>query len=94
MVMMWGVWGVGETAAALRTSAAEEANAALMELVDAAASRNKPLLWDDDFVSIGLGRTSRTWGVRELPESICLVRRKTKRTLKRWLGAYPKKYSR
>ena len=54
-----------ETAAALRTSAAEEANPELMGLVDAAASRNKPLLWDDDFVSIGLGRTSRTWGVRE-----------------------------
>lgn len=59
-----------ETVAALKISAAEEANPELLELVDAAARRNKPLLWDDDFVSIGHGRTSQIWGVRELPESI------------------------
>ncbi len=54
--------------AALRTSAAEETNAELMWLIDEAAERDKTLLWDDDEVSVGLGKTSKTWSVREIPD--------------------------
>jgi UDP-N-acetylmuramyl tripeptide synthase len=53
---------------ALRRSSAEEANAELMWLVDEAAAQDKTLLWDDDFVSVGLGKGSETWGVREIPD--------------------------
>ena len=58
-----------EALAALRKSSAEEANAELMWLVDEAAKRGKTLLWDDDEVSLGLGQASRTWPVREIPDS-------------------------
>ena len=56
--------------AELRKSSAEEANVELMWLVDEAAARGKTLLWDDDEVSVGLGRGSRTWPVREIPDDI------------------------
>lgn len=55
---------------AIRESAAEEANVELMWLVDEAEERGKTLLWDDDFVSVGLGRGSDTWPVREIPDDI------------------------
>ena len=58
-----------EALAALRKSSAEEANDELMWLVDEAAARGKTLLWDDDEVSLGLGKASRTWPVREIPDS-------------------------
>lgn len=56
--------------AALRESAAQEANVELMWLIDEAASRGKTLLWDDDQVSVGLGKGSQTWPVREIPDDI------------------------
>jgi len=55
---------------ALRKSAAEEANVELMWLVDEAAAHGKTLLWDDDEVSLGLGKGSRTWPVREIPDVV------------------------
>jgi len=54
---------------AFRNSAAEEANAELMWLIDEASSRGKTLLWDDDEVSVGLGMHSATWPVREVPDA-------------------------
>ncbi|MGI9233869.1 MAG: Mur ligase family protein, partial [Woeseiaceae bacterium] len=58
-----------ETLKAILTSAAEEANKELMWLVDEAADHAKTLLWDDDFVSVGLGSGSETWSVREIPDA-------------------------
>ncbi len=58
-----------EALAALRKSSADEANVELMWLVDEAAARGKTLLWDDDEVSVGLGRGSETWPVREIPDA-------------------------
>ena len=55
---------------ALRKSAAEEANAELMWLIDEAAAHGKTLLWDDDEVSVGLGKHSATWPVREIPDAL------------------------
>ncbi len=48
---------------------AEEANPQLMNLEAAAEEYGKTFLWDDDEASIGLGTGSRTWPVRELPDS-------------------------
>ena len=53
---------------ALLKSSAEEANVELMWLVDEAAAQGKTLLWDDDFVSVGLGKGSETWAVRDIPD--------------------------
>jgi UDP-N-acetylmuramyl tripeptide synthase len=58
-----------ESLEALRKSSSEEANVELMWLIDEAAARGKTLLWDDDFVSLGLGRGSETWKVREIPDA-------------------------
>ncbi|MBT8102453.1 MAG: Mur ligase [Gammaproteobacteria bacterium] len=58
-----------EVARTIRASAAEEANAELMWLIDEAEQRGKTVLWDDDFVSVGLGRGSQTWAVREIPDA-------------------------
>ena len=54
----------------LKQAAAEEANTELMWLIDEAAAREKTLLWDDDEVSVGLGRGSKTWPVRAIPDAI------------------------
>lgn len=56
------------TLATLRDEIAEEANVELLALQAAALDRNISLLWDDDEVSLGLGRSSDTWPVRELPQ--------------------------
>lgn len=53
---------------ALQKSAADEANVELMWLIDEAKAHGKTLLWDDDEVSVGLGRHSATWPVREIPD--------------------------
>ncbi len=59
-----------EAVEALRAAAASEANPALLQLMAEARKRNKSLLWDDDDVSLGLGRGSRTWPVREPPADV------------------------
>ncbi len=59
-----------EAVEAVRRSAAEEANDELMWLIDEAAAHGKTLLWDDDHVSVGLGRGSQTWPVRDIPDAI------------------------
>lgn len=51
----------------LRTTIDEERNAPLLALDAAAAAHGLPFLWDDDEVSVGLGKMSRTWPARELP---------------------------
>jgi cyanophycin synthetase len=56
----------------LRRSLAEEANPALIALQAAAATRGVTLLWDDDEVSLGLGRRSRTFPARALPDAATL----------------------
>ncbi len=58
-----------EALATLRKSAADEANVELMWLIDEAAVKGKTLLWDDDEVSVGLGKHSATWPVREIPDA-------------------------
>ncbi|MBT8068785.1 MAG: Mur ligase [Gammaproteobacteria bacterium] len=55
--------------AAIKASAKEESNAELMWLLHEAAQRSKTVLWDDDEVSVGLGKTSETWPVREIPDA-------------------------
>jgi UDP-N-acetylmuramyl tripeptide synthase len=57
-----------EAVAGLRAAIVEEANPELMALIDRAADQNVTMLWDDDEASLGLGRYSRTWPVRELPD--------------------------
>jgi UDP-N-acetylmuramyl tripeptide synthase len=54
--------------AGFRAAIAEEANPALIRLEAGAAANNVTMLWDDDEVSLGLGRYSQTWPVRELPD--------------------------
>ncbi len=58
-----------QTLEALRQSAAEESNPRLLEVQRIADARGVTLLWDDDEASLGLGRYSTTWPVRELPDS-------------------------
>jgi UDP-N-acetylmuramyl tripeptide synthase len=54
--------------AEIRDAIAEEANPALIDLEARAAANGVTMLWDDDEASLGLGRHSQTWPVRELPE--------------------------
>ena len=54
--------------AEIRDAIAEEANPALVDLEARAAANGVTMLWDDDEASLGLGRHSQTWPVRELPE--------------------------
>jgi UDP-N-acetylmuramyl tripeptide synthase len=56
-----------EAAARLRAAIAEEANPRLLALEQAAREHGVAFLWDDDDVSLGLGRASRTWPFRGLP---------------------------
>jgi cyanophycin synthetase len=58
-----------ETLATIRSSIAEEANAELITLANESGAHETTFLWDDDEASIGLGRNSRTWAVRELPDT-------------------------
>jgi UDP-N-acetylmuramyl tripeptide synthase len=57
-----------EVAEATKAAIAEEANPGLLELEALAAKHGVTFLWDDDEVSLGLGRFSETWQVRELPD--------------------------
>lgn len=53
--------------AAVNAAIAEEANPDLLALQREAAATERSFLWDDDQASVGLGRFSSTWPVRELP---------------------------
>ena len=57
-----------QTVAALKASAVEEANDRLLAMQTASVARDVTFLWDDDEASLGLGRSSDTWPVRELPD--------------------------
>jgi UDP-N-acetylmuramyl tripeptide synthase len=57
-----------EAVAGFRAAIAEEANPELMTLIALAVNNSVTLLWDDDEVSLGHGRHSATWPVRELPD--------------------------
>lgn len=57
-----------EAVTALKASAAEETNGDLLAIQTASAARGVSFLWDDDEASLGLGRSSNTWPVRELPD--------------------------
>ncbi len=57
----------GASAAAIRETYADEANRPLLALQAAAGERGVAFLWDDDEVSLGLGRGAKTWPTRELP---------------------------
>jgi len=59
-------------AAELRSSLAAEANPPLRQLQAHAHERGVTLLWDDDEVSLGLGRYSATWPVRGTPDPATL----------------------
>ena len=59
----------GEAVATLRSSIAEEANSELLALQAASSAQRVSFLWDDDEASLGLGRSSQTWPVRELPDA-------------------------
>lgn len=56
-----------ESVDTLRTSIAEEANGELLALQAASLENGVSFLWDDDEASLGLGRLSQTWPVRDLP---------------------------
>lgn len=51
----------------IEASLLEEANPALIALQAAAKEHGVPFVWDDDEVSLGLGRHSKTWPARALP---------------------------
>ncbi|NCF72434.1 MAG: Mur ligase [Gammaproteobacteria bacterium] len=59
-----------QTVEDIRAAIAEEANPQLMQLIDDARHHGKTLLWDDDEVSVGLGRGAKTWPVREVPHEL------------------------
>ena len=56
-----------EAVARLSREASEESNAPLLALESAAIEHGVTMLWDDDELSLGLGRHSQTWPVRDLP---------------------------
>ena len=58
----------GEALATARNAIDEEANPELIRMEELAAEHGVTFLWDDDEASLGLGRYSQTWPVRELPE--------------------------
>ncbi len=60
-------WARDSALQTLRAMAAEEANPALIALLDAAQARGVPAHADDDALSIGEGVGSRTWPARALP---------------------------
>jgi cyanophycin synthetase len=55
-------------AARLRSEIAREANPPLLALRDAAAARGVAFLADDRVASVGLGKASLAWPVRDLPD--------------------------
>lgn len=60
-------WDQQSALKTLRAMAAEEANPALIALLDAAQARGMPMHVDDEVLSIGEGSGSRAWPIRALP---------------------------
>ena len=58
---------LSEAAARIREEIATEENPALLDLSAAAERAGVAFLWDDDDVSVGMGRGSQSWPFRELP---------------------------
>lgn len=56
--------------ATLRASAADESNPPMLALQEAAAEHKVSFLWDDDEVSLGLGRSARVWPQRDIPQNV------------------------
>ena len=56
-----------EARAGVSKELAEEQNAALTELQSAAAKNNCTFLWDDDEVSLGMGRYAASWPATGIP---------------------------
>lgn len=52
----------------IKSAIEEELNPRLLELEAAAEKQGVAFLWDDDDVSVGLGKGSETWPFRELPD--------------------------
>jgi UDP-N-acetylmuramyl tripeptide synthase len=61
------------TLAEIRQAIEAEANPALLSLEDAATSHETAFLWDDDEVSMGHGRYSRSWPMSALPSPKALT---------------------
>ena len=61
-----------EGLAAAREAYADEVNPGLLALEAAAAERGVSFLWDDDEVSLGLGKYSTTWPVKALPAAAAI----------------------
>lgn len=55
------------TMAKFAAAIASEANPALLDLAEAAREHGVPFLWDDDEVSVGLGKYSASWPVTAIP---------------------------
>jgi len=59
--------GFHDAVVRIRGSVDEETNPTVLALQQAAGAQDIPFVWDDDYVSIGMGERSQTWEARELP---------------------------
>jgi cyanophycin synthetase len=57
-----------ETVSSLRKLFNEEANPAMLALQSAARQHDVPFLWDDDYVSVGYGKSALVWTPDQLPD--------------------------
>ena len=55
--------------AVLQAAFEEEANPGLLALQAKAAGHKVPFLWDDDYVSLGYGKSRGLWAIDDLPET-------------------------
>ena len=56
--------------AALKTALAEERHPPTLELQAETLARSQTFLWDDDIVSVGLGKGSQQWPADQVPDSV------------------------
>jgi len=61
--------GFTDATARIKAAIQEQTNPALLALGLAATGNDVAFLWDDDQVSVGLGKGSETWPFRRLPDS-------------------------
>ncbi len=59
---------LGTAAGRLRQIIAEERNPKVAEMQAAAVAHGAAFLWDDDHISVGMGKGSRTWAASEVPD--------------------------